>query len=391
MAAGMFAQYLVLVTDMNLAWQGDPIACWDSLDITLRHNEPSAGIMTCPAYPWVRDQLTPGCRIVVIRDGEILIAGPMEQRLRERSDNGENAGIGKLRVTFADDLAKIVGREVYPNPAQTPSTQTSDNWTFSGNAELALRALVNGNAGPLALAARRVPQLVMGAVNGVGVNVAVTATRMQDLGDVARAISEASANLVLRAEQVGNQIVVGVTEPVNKAGEIRFGYALGNMRYSAFELSAPTATVAIVGGQGTGADRFMIERVNSVDAATWGRYETLVARAGSSPAQSLEDDGDAALADAAARTRLTTNVADSPTQRYGHYHISDIVSVESDEGQEVSDIIRTVHFQAYATAGEYVSATIGNQSAMTSPAWVRRMRAIDERLGRLERTVVPAA
>jgi hypothetical protein len=84
-------------------------------------------------------------------------------------------------------------------------------------------------------------------------------------------------------------------------------------------------------------------------------------------------------------------VADTPDQMFGdHYQLGDIVAVEPWPGQEFVDVVRTVHLQVHATTGEYVAATIGSQAASTDPKWVQRIREIDERLGRIERSVTPA-
>jgi hypothetical protein len=384
--------YTVLVTDRDLTVVGDPISVWTSLDITLRFNQPGSGILITPAYPWVREQIVPGNRIVVIRNGEVLMSGPIEERLHERSDDGEHAGDGRLTVHFADDLATVVARSVYPDPADTPPDQTIDNWTFTGNAELALRALVDLHAGPGALATRQVPQLVLGDLAGVGSSVAVNAQRQQPLGEVARQIAEVGGNLGFRTRQVGDEIEFVVYAPVDKSGTVRFSFGLGNLRYISHEMKAPTATSVSVGGQGEGADRAMIERNNATDETAWGRFEKHVARPGSGPLADLEDDGDRALADGAATTRVTTNVADTPDQRFGtHYSLGDIVAIEPWPGEEIIELVRVVHLQVYATTGEYVAAVIGNQAAVTDPLWVRRVREIDERLGRIERSVMPAA
>ena len=383
------ADYVVLFTDDDLVVLGDPIMCWTSLDITLKFNEPDSGMMIVPGYPWILDQIAPGNRVVVIRNQAILTSGPIEKWLHERSDDGENAGYGKLTVNFADDSAKIAARDVRPDPAQTVEGQTVDNWTFTGTAEDALRALVNLNAGPGALADRREPHLVLGAAAGIGAGITVTAQRMQPLGDVARKIAEVGGNLGFRTRQVGTQIEFQVYAPVDKSSTVRFGFALGNMKYVSYEVSAPTATVVEVGGQGdTGADAFMIERTNPTELLSWGRFEKLVSRAGTADLQVLQDDGDKALAEGAATTRLATNVADTPDQRFGRdYSVGDIVAVESWPGEQVVDLVRTVHLQIYATSGEYVSATVGSQEATSDPEWIRRVREIDERLGQLERTV----
>jgi hypothetical protein len=63
------AEYTILVTDQNLTVVGDPIVTWISIDVTLKFNEPSTGLFTVPGYAWIRQQVAPGNRVVVIRDG----------------------------------------------------------------------------------------------------------------------------------------------------------------------------------------------------------------------------------------------------------------------------------------------------------------------------------
>lgn len=397
-------QYQILVTDRSLNVVGDPIVTWTSLDVTLRYNEPSSGVIEMPAYPWIRDQFrAPGYRVVVIRRQPaivgatstpgVLVAGPIEQTTYERSDDGENAGVGKLTVNFADDLALVAAHCTYPDPTVTPENQAVDSWTYTGNAETALRTLVNLNAGPGALTARQVTNLALDVPAGVGNNVTVTTKRMQPIGDVMRDIAEVGGGLGFRTIQSGNTILFQVYQPPDVSSSVRFGFAMGNMKYLAVETKAPTTTAAIVGGQGEGADRYMIEHV-SAEQSTWGRYETLVSRPGqvTSDTPTLEDDGDKALADGASTVRVSSNVVDILGQQYGtHYQIGSKVAIETGVGEQTIDIVRTVHLQAWPTAGEVVSATVGSQAAQTDPIWVQRLREIDERLGKLERIVVPAS
>lgn len=382
------AEYTILITDKNLVVAGDPIVNWITLDVTLRFNEPSSGLFTVPGHSWVREQFAPGNRVAVIRDGAVLIAGPIEKWLYERSDDGDNAGDGMLTVNFADDLAWIAARLAYPNPALAPEAQTTDNWTFTGNAELAMHALVNGNAGPGALTARRVPQLAMGATAGVGSSITVTAELMEPVCDVLRRAALAGGGLGFRTRQVGTSILYEVYAPPDVSGSVRFGFGLGNMKYLAYEVTAPTVSAAIVGGQGTGADRFVLERVNTTDQTAWGRTEKHVSRPGGDPTADLQADGDEVLAESGETARLPSNVVDTPDQMYGvHYDLGSRVAIESWPGQQVIDVVQTVHLQAWPTAGEYVSATVGSHAASNDPAWVQRMREMDRRVGRLERTV----
>jgi hypothetical protein len=398
-AYAMPTTYTILVTDQTLQVIGDPISDWETLDVTIKFNEPSSGLFTAPAYDAIVEQLVPGCRVVVIRyldagdgngyTGSILVAGPVEQWTHERSDDGENSGVGQLTVHFADDLAKVVARDVYPDPTLTPAAQVTDSWAFTGNAETALQQLVNLNAGPGALLPRQIPQLALAATAGVGSTVTVATDRMQPMGDVMRQIADAGGGLGFRTRQSGTAILFEVFAPVDRSGTVRFAFGLGNLKYVAYEVTSPKSTTAIVGGQGEGADRALIERNNTDDEAAWGRYETLVSRPGTSV--SLADDGDQKLGEDAATVRVASNVADTDDQRYGlHYQIGDFAAVEYTAGVQVADRVVTVHIQAWPTSGEVVQATIGSQAAKTSPVWVQRLQDIEDRLGTVERVVVPA-
>lgn len=382
------ADYMLLITDSDLVVVGDPIVDWETIDVTLRFNEPDKGLFTAPGHARLRDQLSPGNRLVVLRNGEIFSSGPIEGWIHERSDDGENAGDGKITVNFAGDMARIVARLAYPDPALDADSQVTDAWTYSGNAELAMHELVDANAGPGALTARQVPSLVMGAIAGVGGTVTATTTLMEPLGDVLRRIALDGGDLGFRTRQVGSQIEFQVFDPPDVSASVRFGFELGNLKYLAYEVQAPTVTAAHVGGQGDGADRFVTERINTVAETAWGRIEQLVARPGSDPLADLQAEGDQALAEGGESARLASNAADTSTQQYGtHYEIGSRVAIESWPGQQITDIVRTVHLQAWATAGEIFSPTVGSQSAIQDQAWIYRMRQINRRLGRLERTV----
>lgn len=385
------ADYTILVTDRWCQVLGDPIVGWTTIDITLRFNEPSSGSFTVPGYNWIRQMMQPGCRCVIIRDREILIAGPLEKWQYERSDDGDNAGDGMLTVNFADDLALVVARCTYPDPTLAVSAQVIDNWTYSGLAESALRDLADRQSGPGALAARQIPALVLGSFNSLGATVSAKADLMEPMGDVLRRVASAGGGLGFRTQQVGQTIEFQVYQPLALADQVFFGFGLGNLKYISYEVIAPEATVALVGGQGTGADRYLIERVNDGGQEQWGRMETLVSRPGNDPTADLEEAGDDELSDSAETVRLPSSASDTPFQRFGvHYALGSTVSIETWPGSMISDVVSSVHIQAWPTAGEVVSPTIGSQAASIDPAWIRRLREIDKRVGYLERNVTPA-
>ncbi len=383
--------YTLLITDQDLTVLGDPITCWTSIDVTKRFNEPGSGSFEAPGYSWIRAQLVPGCRIVVIRNKSVLIAGPVEKWQFERSDDGDNAGDGKLTVNFSDDLAFIAARLTYPDPTLTPSAQVTDNWTFTGNGEVGLRTLVNLNAGPGALTARRVPSLVLGPLAGVGGSVTTKADRMEPLGDVMRRMAISAGGLGFRTAQVGDTIEFQVYQPTDKSDQVFFAFGSGSLKYISYEVTAPTATTAVVGGQGEGSDRFLIERNNDGAEQAWGRMEKLVNRPGSDPVADLNAAGDEELDGAKETARLPTSAADTPYQQYGiDYDLGTKVSIETWPGSMLADLVTSVHIQAWPTAGEVISPVIGSQAETSNPVWLQRLRAMDKRVGYLERNVKPA-
>jgi len=403
-ADALAADYTVLVTDRNLNVIGDPLSIWMTLDLTLRFNEPSSGQITIPGYPWVRDQLLPGNRVVCVRraagTATVILAGPIESVQYERADDGENGGAGKVTVTWSDDLVWLAGRVAYPNPAQTPETQTVDYWTWSGSTESGLYALVNGNCGPGALAARRVPRMVMAPIRTLPGTVVVSSTigqaRFTPVSEVARDMASRGGGLGIRTYQAmqTKEIVFEVYAPRDLTNQVRFGFGLGNLKYISYEQTMPEATAVVVGGQfnvedvAAGADKFVMEVKDAIDEAAWGRVETYLARPGNDAQADLTAEANQELDDKGESSRLSSTAADSPDQRYGvHYGLGDIVSIEFWTGQAFADVVRLVHIQAWPTAGEVVSTTIGTQATTFDRATNQTLRRIDRRVGRLERNV----
>lgn len=380
----------ILFTDRNLVPVGDPLPVWRELDIVGRFNEPGSGSFKSPATPDLLDQVQPGNRVVVIRDGQEFLAGPIEKPGPYQwslGNSGDDAGSGILTVTFAEDEALVAGRTVYPDPAVAATAQTTAAyWTrTAANAELVLRDAVNLNAGPGALTARRVPGLVLGTLAGVGSNVTIT-SRWEPLGDLLRRVALAGGGLGYRTHQVGQSIAFQVYQPRDLTGAVRFSRGLGNLRAITYEPEAPTATVAIVGGPGELTDRVIREVVDSAGAASWWRLETFLDQTQTSVTAELDQAGADALASAGEQARLTTVTIDTPTQRYGYeYGLGDRVSVELYPGVEIQDVVRGFHLQANPKTGEIVTAVIGTQEASRDPGWLKIGRDLARRLSQLER------
>jgi hypothetical protein len=381
----------LLVTDQDLTVQGDPLADWTSLDATLRFNEPGSGSVDLVAHPYVMEQLQPGNRLVVIRDGEVWMAGPMEitQDYAWGIGTGGASPPGQVTVNFADDLAMPAGYLTWADPAAAWAAQpdTASYSLTATNAETIIRTLVNLNCGPGALAARQIPNLVLDTAAGVGTTTTVN-TRFEGLLAVCRRVAIDGGGIGFRARQDGGQIKFGCYAPADLTATARFSTGLGNLRSITYKQSAPTVTHALVQGSEVEApaDRIFTEVADTAAAAAWWRVEQLVSgSADTNTDGQLTQAGTEALADGAEPVELATVTVDTPDLRAGRdFGLGDRVTVALPTGLEVEDIVRSIHLQATPNSGEHVTSLVGSPSATTDPQMVRLVQELGRRLGRLE-------
>ncbi|MEV7712284.1 siphovirus ReqiPepy6 Gp37-like family protein [Streptomyces sp. NPDC088270] len=384
----------LLVTDRNLRIIGDPLDGWTRLTCDLNHNAPASGSVSLPARPEYMQLLQPGHRIVVIRDGQVWCAGPMEQPQDYTWDLAQNAG-GTVTVTFSDDLARIAGYLTYPEPGKpftTQDTVTDRARVFTNqNAEAIIRALVNENCGPGALAARRIERLVLDDVAGVGAPRSLR-TRFEPLLDACRTVA-AVDQLGFRTRQIGSEIRFGVYRPADRTATARFSTGLGNLRSVSFTMAAPLGTSELVQGGGDPSSaatppnvRVYVE-VASGAATDWYRVERLVDRTGTldDTGGELTQAGTLALGDDNPQASLATVTVDTEDLRAGRdYQLGDRVTVVLPTGLEVADIVQTIRLEATPETGELVTSVIGDSDKTTTSATVRTVRDLARRLGRLE-------
>ena len=387
----------LLVTDRNLNWLGDPLDGWGQLKCDLNHNRPAAGEVQLPARPAYMELLQPGNRMVVVRDGGIWCAGPLEEPQDYVWDLAQNADPGTVTVRFTDDLARIAGYLTYPNPAVSFAAQTTTadvQWTrVSVNAELIIRALVNENCGPGALSVRRIEQLVLDDVAGVGGPRSLT-TRFEPLLDACRTAA-AWNRLGFRTRQHNGQIRFGVYQPSDRTATARFSAGLGNLRSVRFTMGAPRATSELVQGgedpkqqapSGEPANQRVYVEVASGHAADWYRVEKLLEESGKTDADGeLTQAGTLAFGDDNPQASLATVTVDTEDLKAGRdYGLGDKVTVVLPTGLEVVDIVQTIRLEATPDEGEQVTAVIGDSDKTTTTATVRTVRDLARRLGRLE-------
>lgn len=373
----------LLVTDQNLAVQGDPLAGWTDLRCELRFNRPASGSVTLPARPEYMAQLQPGNRLVVIRDGAIWCAGPLE--VPQDFEWTAGAGPGTVTAAFSDDLARVAGYVTYPDPAAAFASQATGTDAVrqitTTNAETIIRTLVDENCGPGAIAARQIPSLVLDTVAGVGTSTSIS-TRFEALLDACRTVAS-NDGLGFRTHQAGGQIKFGVYAPADRTATARFSAGLGNLRRVAFRYSAPTATSELVQGGNTGS-RVYVE-ATSGDAATWYRVEKLLNQTGTTSAAELTQAGGLAFGEDGAQASLATVTVDTPDLRAGvDFGLGDLVTVELPTGLEVVDLVRAIRLEATPNSGELVTSVVGSSDETSARQTVRVVRQLGRRLGRLE-------
>ncbi|HEY9370452.1 siphovirus ReqiPepy6 Gp37-like family protein [Streptomyces sp.] len=379
----------LLVTNDAMVVQGDPLVDWTGLDVTKNFNEPGSGSVDLPALPEVMAQLQPGNRMVVIRDGAIWMAGPMEVPTDYTWSVDGDPGPGKVKVDFSDDLATIAGYITWPEPALTWAGQHGATWrSFDAvNSETIIRTLVNENCGPGAITARRIPNFVLDSVAGVGSNTAVK-TRFEPVLDACRSAALNGGGIGFRVQQVGTQLKFGCYAPVDKSATARFSEGLGNLRSVSFKQSAPGLTHALVAGNETEGNtiRTYVEVPNASAAATWWRVERyLDGGADNDTKGELTAAGTAEIADGSAPIELSTVTVDTEDLKAGRdFNLGDRVSVALPHGLQVTDIVRSIHLQAEPESGETVATLVGSPDATNDPQMVQLIRTLSRRLGRLE-------
>lgn len=384
----------LLVTDQNLNVLGDPLDRWTNLDVTRRFTEPASGTVDLPASPEVMELLQPGRRLVVMRDGQIWTAGPMEvpQEVEVGYGGGDSssgqAPPGEITINFTDDLGRVAGYITWPNPAVAWASQPAATWRTitATDGEAIIRQLVSENCGPGALAARRIPRLILGPLSGAGTTTLVN-TRFEGLLEAARRVAIDGGGLGFRTRQDGRDIIFEVYQPRDLSRTARFSFGLGNLRYLRAKLSAPTVTHALVTGtEDEGATtRAFVEVADTAQAAAWYRVEKPVdGSAADDAAGELTQAGRDELAGGAAPVELATVTVDIPDLVAGRdFDLGDRVSVQLPNGSEVTDLVRSMHLQATPAGGEQVTTLVGSPEATSDPQMVRLVRDLSRRIGRI--------
>lgn len=413
---GRKADYTLLITSADGSTiLTDPIGTSDPdsgkpghtvIDCKPRHNQTGVGSFTVSAVPSILAAVnTPGARVVVRRaleDGSGLVdvemSGPIEQPTAGYTAERDGAdGYGSVTVQFADDIALLTDRLVYPNPTQAANAQTVAKYSVTTiNPETVLWNLVNLNAGPSALVARREAGLTMAAKLGMyaGTTISRSWTRDTVLTDALRDVDQAAKDagrplgIGFRVVQVGAGLQFQTYQPQDLSTSVVFSRAMGNVAALEYTQVAPTATVALVGDAGAGVGRTIRELSNTAAlTAGWRRREVFVDARGALNAAEMDLEGKKSLAENGPKPRVQVTAVETSQTRYGYdFTRGDWVSVQPYPGGPfVTARCLGADIMVTPEKGEVINPIIGtDDSGIAVDAKAAEIRALWRAVGKLQ-------
>lgn len=368
------------------------VDAYTQLDVVVRHLDVGTWSLTLPAdHPQAR-LLAQGSGVAIWAEGaaEPLLTGPVRTVRDEWSASTGDAG--QLTFTGACDNAHLAARLAFPDPARAPDTGNGrysvEHWVRSGPAGDIIRELVAANTGETALASRRVDRL---STDGVPAGLGASTVARLRFDTVMTAVRDLAtgAGLSARVAQTtaGGPLELQVAPVRDLRRTVRLSPRLGNLSAYSYQLTAPTATRAVVAAQGKGTDRFFWQWSAPDDEREWSRaVETFVdqrdtpvpARLDDSDAQfkSLREAASRALEQGGQQAELSLTPIDTPTMRYGvDYQVGDTVTVTTSAGRDLAYPVREVHLTD-GPEETRIQATVGSDTATRAPALYAQVRRL---------------
>jgi len=356
-----------------------------SLELTPVYNGVGGWTMTMPAGTAQEALFVKGGWISVFSGAEEIFTGQVRGRKKTRSESEPFAGTRTFYGPSAEQL--IADRLAYQVPGQpattTPPTggQTGAEYDRrSGPGETVIKAYVNLNAGPGALAARQTSGLVIEADAARGASVFGSA-RMTGGIDLIGPLAE-SAGLGFRVRfNTAGELEFQMYEPADKSDTARFAIDLGNLTNYEHTEEAPKASVAIVGGTGDGVARIFRE-VTDLDAIDdWGiRNEVFVDSAGAGSTDEMDQAGAEQLVTNGPINGLTIETADTPNLRFVRdYYLGDVVTAE-----DVTDVLRGVTITWSASDGATTKSDVGTASMTGTRRMIKFLADVTKKVQALQ-------
>lgn len=313
---------------------------------------------------------------IIVFDGEdYQFSGPINDIQREVKGASQD-----LLLKGVTDIHVLADRIVYPDPAQVPSLQATDYWAQKAPAETLIVNLVNAQCGPSALVERRSTGLQTAVSQGRGPITSIKA-RLTPVLTEAQALATVG-NLAFDVIQPTNSVTRELVfrAPRDKSRSVRFSPRTGLGDFQSSE-TAPTANTVIVGGQGTGAARTLIE-ANEADTGWSRRIETFQDRRDTNDVDELNKASAETLANNRSTEGVSFTITETPLYKFGnHYLLGDIVTIDIPGVQDgITDKVTSVEID-WTDSTRDLTVIVGedNEDAKT-----KRDKLILEKIRRLE-------
>lgn len=355
---------------------------YDRLEFTSRFNAVGAWQLDLDRRVTGAAQLfTAGNAIVITRNGTTMFAGPVVERKEDKQGN-----IWKATITGVDDMVWLQRRLASPEPAtamQPYSTNAYDVRT--GTTSTIMRQYVDNNAGPSALAARKVPGLVLAADPLIGTSQTGRA-RWQILIDLLNELALTGGTLGFTVLQSGATLVFSIYQPQNKTSAALFTEEIGNLSSYNFILDAPVSNFVYVGGGGELTARVHQESSDPVEIVNWGRIEKYVDARHTSVVTELQAEASKNLLADAEKATVNAVPIDTGSMAFGtHYNLGDRVTVILTSGARVVDLVREFKVVLTPAGPQSFTPMIGTPGRLELLAMLGVIRDLSARLRDLER------
>jgi hypothetical protein len=346
-----------------------------------RFNAVGSWMLTLDPRAKLATKLTdPAHGIEVTRDEAPVLAGPVGG-IHSRRDGSTQT----LTVSGPDDMMWLRSRLAHPQPGSSaPPYDTQAYSTATAQASALLRAYVNVNAGPSAIAPRRVPGLTVADDPLLGSTITGRG-RWQVLLELLSQLAITGGGLGFRIQQQGTALVFDSYQPVDRSATVHFSYENGTLTGHEYERTAPEANFVVVGGGGEGTLRTIHEAAASDQVIDWGRIESFRDRRDTTDVAELAQAAEEELAERGETTGLSIIPTDTEGQTFGvHYQLGDKVSAVID-GVPVRELIREVRIKLTPDGPQTVSPQIGTPGRGSVLAIFRKLGRLSGRVTNLER------
>jgi hypothetical protein len=328
-------------------------------DMIIRRRDVGSWSVQVPIEEPLADVLiTPSTGIVVERDGEVILSGPMAEVNRFWSDQTDH-----YIITGLSDDVVLFDRLVFPHPTDFGAAAYD---VFTGKAEAAMRHYVQLNA--INRTQAGVPSIAL-APGDQGRGVSVTGRgRFQVLGELLQSLAISGGEMNFSVVDM----TFDVSMPVDRTGDAVFSVESGNLVEFSYSKKAPKATNMIVGGGGELTDRKFLLGFNAVENDRWGRrIEVFRDRRDTVDTQEMLQTLQEELSSQAEENAVSLRPIDVPGREYGtDYEVNDLVTVEGIEAR-IAEVRITLDEN-----GETISPSVASSSTVAAQSILRSFDAI---------------